>query len=120
MEKIEKLMNIVFNTKTTYGDDDDDKYIKTKIKTYKGSITSNVYNKNGSEKIPEEKVPHKCLSIIILDSIIYAYEKYYPQIFLEECKYAKENIKTKNYIDEELKSESDSDNDIDIDIDNEE
>ena len=31
-----------------------------------------------------------------------------------------EKIKTKNYIDEELKSESDSDNDIDIDIDNEE
>ena len=38
-----------------------------------------------------------------------------PKIFLEECKYAKENIKTKNYIDNELKSESDSDNDIDID-----
>ena len=86
MEKIEKLMNIDFNTKTTYGDDDDDKYIKTKIKTYKDSITTNFYNKNGSEKIPEEKVPHKCLSIIILDSVIYAYEKYYPQIFLEECK----------------------------------
>ena len=29
--------------------------------------------------------------------------------FLEECKYAKEKIKTNNYIDEELKSESDSD-----------
>ena len=44
--------------------------------------------------------------------------------FLEECKYAKENIKTKNYIDNELKSESnsysDSDSDNDIDIDNEE
>ena len=39
----------------------------------------------------------------------YAYEKYHPQIFLEECKYGKENIKTKNYIDKELKSESDSD-----------
>ena len=38
--------------------------------------------------------------LIILDSVLYAYEKYYPQIFLEECKYAKE---------------SDSDNDIDID-----
>ena len=25
-------------------------------------------------------------------------------MFLEECKYAKENIKTKNYIDKELKS----------------
>ena len=30
-EKNEKLMKIDFNTKTTYGDDDD-KYIKTKIK----------------------------------------------------------------------------------------
>ena len=110
-KKIEKLMEIDFNTKTTYGDDD--KYIKTKIKTYKDSIITNFYNKNGSKKIPEEKVPHKCLSIIILDSIIYAYEKYYPQIFLEECKYAKENIKTKNYIDKEFKSEFDSYSDSD-------
>ena len=114
-KKIERLMSIDFESKTTYGDDDD-KYIKTKIKTYKDSITTNFYNKNGSKKIPEEKVPHKCLSIIILDSIIYAYEKYYPQIFLEECKYVKENIKTKNYIDTELKSDSDS-NDFDSDSD---
>ena len=65
-------------------------------------------------------MPHKCLSIIILDSIISAYEKYHPQTFLEECKYVKEKIKTNNYINEELKSESesdsDSDNDNDIDI----
>ena len=64
-------------------------------------------------KTPEEKVPHKFLSIIILDSVIYAYEKYHPQTFLEECKYAKEKIKTNNYIDEELKSESDGDSDSD-------
>ena len=70
-EKIEKLMKIDFNTKTTYGDDN--KYIKTKIKTYEDSITTNFYNKNGSEKITEEEVPHKCLFVIILDSIIYAY-----------------------------------------------
>ena len=112
-KKIEKLMKIDFNTKTTYGDDD--KYIKTKIKTYKDSINTNFYNKNGSEKMPEEKLPHKCLSIIILDSIIYAYEKYYLQVFLEECKYMRENIKSKNYIDMELESESDSNNDSDSD-----
>ena len=106
-------MKIDFNTKTTYGDDN--KYIKTKIKTYKDSIITNFYNKNGSKKIPEEKVPHKCLSIIILDSVIYAYEKYHPKTFLEEWKYAKENIKTDNYIDEELKSESDVDSGNDID-----
>ena len=114
-------MNIDFNTKTTYGDDDD-KYIKTRIKTYKDSINTNFYNKNGSKK--EEKVPHKYLSIIILDSVIYAYEKYHPQTFLEECKYMKEKIKTSNYIDKELESESDSNSDSDngiyIDTDNEE
>ena len=45
-------MKIDFNTKATYGDDDD-KYIKTKIKTYKDNITTNVYNKIGSKKVPE-------------------------------------------------------------------
>ena len=122
-KKTEKLMKIDFNTKTTYGDGDN-KYIKTK----KDSITTNFYNKKGFKKAPKEKVPHKCLLIIILDSIIYVYEKYFPKVFLEECKHAKENIKTKNYIDEGLKSESesdidtdtDSDNDIDIDVDSEE
>ena len=34
-------MKIDFNTKTTYGDDDDDKYIKTKINTFKDSIITN-------------------------------------------------------------------------------
>ena len=58
--------------------------------------------------------------MIILDSVLYAYEKYYPKIFLEECKYTKKKIKTKNYNDNELKSESDSDSDNDIDIVNEE
>ena len=33
MEKIERLISIDFGSKTTYGDDD--KYIKTKIKTIK-------------------------------------------------------------------------------------
>ena len=121
-KKIEKLMKIDFNTKTANGGDN--KYIKTRIKTYKYSITTKFYNKNGSKKIPEEKVPHKCLSIIILDSVFYAYENYYPQTFLEECKYLRENVKTKNYIDMKLESESDSDSDSDngifIDIDNEE
>ena len=117
-KKIKKLLSIDFDSKPTYGDDD--KYIKTKIKTYEDNITTNFYNKKGSKKVPEEKIPHKCLSIIILDSVIYAYEKYYPQVFLEECKYVQEKIKTKNYIDEELKSESDNDTDTDTGTDNEE
>ena len=102
-------MSINFDCKPTYGDDD--KYIKTKIKTYEDSITTNFYNKKGSKKIQEEKIPYKCLSIIILDSVLYAYEN--PQKFLEECKYVREKIKTKDYIDKELKSNSDSYSDSD-------
>ena len=64
-------------------------------------------------------MPRKCLSIIILDSVIYAYEKHHPQTFLEECKYTKENKKKNNYIDMELESESDSDSDSDNDNDSE-
>ena len=53
MEKIEKLLKIDFNTKTKDGDDD--KYKKTKIKTYKDSITTNFYNKMGLRKYQKKK-----------------------------------------------------------------
>ena len=63
-----------------------------------------------NKKVPKKKRPCKCLSIIMLDSVIKANKKYYPQTFLEECKYVQEKIKTENHIDEDLeKSESDSD-----------
>ena len=45
----------------------------------------------------------------MLDSVLETYEKYYPQTFLEECKYVQENIKFENYINEELDSDSDND-----------
>ena len=73
------------------------------IKIYAGSIITNFHNK----KMPKEKAPCKFLSIIIIDSVIKANKKYYPQTLLEEWKYVQEKIKTENYIDEELE-ESDS------------
>ena len=103
-KKSEKLMKIDFESNSVY--DDDDKYLKTKIKIYAGSIITNFHNK----KMPKEKASCKCLSIIMIDSIFKANKKYYPQTLLEECKYIQEKIKTENYIDEDLeKSESDSD-----------
>ena len=46
----------------------------------------------------------------MLDSVIKAKKKYYPQTLLEECKYEQERIKIENLINDELeKSESDSD-----------
>ena len=69
--------------------------------------------------MPKEKAPCKCLSIIMLDSVIKANKKYYPQTFLEECKYVQEKIKTENYIHEDLEK-SDSNDETESDIDNDE
>ena len=106
LKKIEFNLNLIqFN----YGDDE--KYIKTKIKRYGNSVITNFHSK----KMPKEKAPCKCLSIIMLESVIEAKEKYSPQTLLEECKYEQERIKIQNLIDDDLeKSESDeSDSDDD-------
>ena len=64
--------------------------------------------------MPKEKAPCKCLSIIMLDSVIKTNKKYYPQTLLEECKYVQEKIEIENLIDDKLeKSESDSDSNDD-------
>ena len=52
--------------------------------------------------MPKENVPCKCLSIIVLDSVIKAKKKYYPQTLLEQCKYEKEKIKMENLTDDDL------------------
>ena len=62
------------------------------------------------KKMPKEKAPCNCLSIIMLHSVIKAKEKYYPQTLLAECKYEQKRIKTENLIDDNLeKSLSDND-----------
>ena len=90
--------------------------INTKTNIYDGTMVTNFQNK----KMPKEKAPYKCLSIIILDSAIKAKKKYYPQTLLEECKYEKEKIKTENLTDEDLEKSSSDDSDSDCDNDNDE
>ena len=69
-EKIEKLMSIDFESKPINGDDD--KYIKAKIKKYAGRMITNFHHK----KTPKEKASCKCLSIIMLASVIKSNKKY--------------------------------------------
>ena len=114
-EKVEKLIKINFESKPIYCDGD--KYIKTKIKTYAGSMITNFHDK----KTPKEKAPCKCkcLSIIKLDSVIKANKKYYPQTFSEQCKYVQEKITIDDGL-EKIESDKDSNDEIESDIDNDE
>ena len=73
-EKTESLIRKNFDSKPFYSNDDNSKYIKTKIKTFKDSIITNFHDK----KMSREKIPYKCLSIIVLDSVIKTNNKYYP------------------------------------------
>ena len=45
-------MGIVFNSKPTYGEDE--KYIKTKLKTYENNINTNFYHKKRSKKVQKK------------------------------------------------------------------
>ena len=58
-KRVEKLLKIGFDSKPVYGDND--KYTKTKVKIYAGSKIT----KFSAQKIPKEKAPCKCLSIIM-------------------------------------------------------
>ena len=102
-------MEINFDSKPFYGNDGN-KYIKTKTKIFKDRVITYFYN----EKVPKENLPYKCLSMIILDSVIKSDEKYYPQTYLEECKYKHQK---KNYIDEDFESDSDSNDETESDND---
>ena len=110
---ISGLLGIELDSEPVYGDIDC--YIKTKVKIYDNRVNTNFQGK----EIPERDASYKCLSLTMLDSIVKVGKKYYPQVFLEECKYVKRKNKM-NYInddteiissdeDDGLYSESDSD-----------
>ena len=63
-ERVSSLMNIEFDNESVSGDND--KYIKTKIKSYRDKVNSNFQG----NKIPNKNASYKCLSLIMLDSII--------------------------------------------------
>ena len=83
---------------------------------YNGITIANFQGK----KMPKEKAPCKSLSIIMLDSVIKAKKKYYPQTLLEECKYEPKKIKMENLIDDYLEKSSSDESDSEADNDSNE
>ena len=114
-EKISNLMDIGFDSEPVYGDGD--KYIKAKIKMYGDRVNTNFQGK----KVPKENASYKCLSLIMLDSVIRVNKKYYPQTLLEGCKYVIRKNKMENLINDDLdlSLSDESDNKFDNESDNE-
>ena len=72
-------MNKEFDSESVYGDND--KHIKTKIKSYQDKVNTNFQGK----KTPKENTSYKYLSLIMLDSVVRVNKKCYPQTLLQEC-----------------------------------
>ena len=77
----------------------DDKYVKTKVKTFKTVKTF-----FSDDIIPKEKIKCECVPCISVDSVLKIEKKWYPQVYLEQCKYKVKERKIKNLIDYDLES----------------
>ena len=68
------------------------------------------------KKVPKENASYKCLStLIMLDSVIRANKKFYPQPLLEECKYVIRNNKMESLINNDLRLSSSDERDNESD-----
>ena len=91
-EKASSIIKKEFDSKPVYNE----KYIKTKIKSYNGKINTNFHN----NKLPKEHSQCVCLSVILIDSVYRKDKDYYTKVFLEECKYiVKEKKMSKFFTD---------------------
>ena len=106
---IRSLLGIEFDSEPVYNDTDS--YIKTKVKMYDNRVNTNFQGK----EVPKVDASYKCLSLIMLDSAVKVGKKYYPQVFLEECKYIKRKNKMFNYINDDLEMTFSDDDDDDDD-----
>ena len=102
---IKSLLGTEFDSEPVYGDTDS--YIKTKVKMYDNKVNTNFQGK----EIPKGDFSYKCLSLIMLDSVVKVGKKYYPQVFLKECKNIKRKNKMFNYINDHLEMTSSDDDD---------
>ena len=101
--KIKNMLNVKFHSQPIY----DDKYVKTKVKTF-----SNIINTLFSgDEIPKEKMHYVCIPAICIDSVLRVNRKDYPQVYLEQCKYKTKKRELVSFIDDEVDLSSDYESD---------
>ena len=94
-EVIKNKSKIKFHSESVY----EYKYLRTKVREYLGN------------SILKENMHCTCIACITIDSARKINKKYFPQVYLEECKYKIQKIQMSRFINAELKSDSESDSD---------
>ena len=100
LTKIEDLKNIELNALPVY----DDRYIKIKVKTYGNKVLTNFRGLN----VPEYHIECESFyrmwtfTVISIDSILVYKNKYYLQVYLDNCAYRISNKQMTDYLDDNL------------------
>ena len=92
--KVEDLKNIELNALPVY----DDRYIKTKIRTYDCKVYTNFPRLN----MPKDDIEREAFTVISIDSLLVYENKYYLQVYLDNCTYEIENKQMSDYLDENI------------------
>ena len=101
--KIKKTLNIKLHIQPVY----DEKYIKTKVKTFNGVVNTMFWN----DKIWKENVYYTRIAAINIDSVMKIDKKIYPQVYIEKCKYEIKKEKMVKFIDDDLDLDLNDSND---------
>ena len=102
--QIKELLGVKFYSEPIY----DNKYIKTKVKTF-SSVINTLFS---GDEIPKERVHYVCIPVISIDSVLRVSKKSYPQVYLEQCKYKMKKKELKSLIDYGVDLDSDYDSDL--------
>ena len=94
------LSGIRLNSDVIYND----QYIKAKVKTFKMVKTL-----SDNDQIPKERVEYEYIRCISIDSVLEIEKKWFPQVYLEQCKYKIKERKIKSLTDYDLDSDYESD-----------
>ena len=78
------------------------KYLRAKVREFNDVIKTNFLGND----VPKENMHYTCIACITIDSVMKADKKYFPQVYLEECKYKIKKIQMSRFIKPELKSDS--------------
>ena len=90
--KIEDLKNIELNALPVY----DDTYIKTKIRTYGDKFYTNFCSLND----PEDDIRCESFTVIPINRLLLYENKYYLQVYLDNCAYKIRNKQMADYFDD--------------------
>ena len=107
-DKIKEKLNIKFHSMLVYNET----YIRAKVREFDSKIKTNFLG----DETPKENMHYTCIAWITIDSVMRMDKKYYPQVYLEQCKYRWKKIQMSRFINTELESESESESKFDAEL----